>query len=145
MTPSQAHDSAWEREPKHDEMTVACRDWIEQNWEERTFSLSEYRDDPKAHELEGSTISRMGAGSPTSWPIGDARIRTSGSSLANSYSFSAMNACMATERALEVLRDALEAWFSGREDEPRGEELEFSYARAFWKDGTATQTSLPLT
>jgi hypothetical protein len=28
---------------------------------------------------------------------------------ANSYSFSAMNACFAAERALEVLRDALEA------------------------------------
>jgi hypothetical protein len=28
---------------------------------------------------------------------------------ANSYSFSAMDACMRAERALEVLRDALEA------------------------------------
>jgi hypothetical protein len=27
----------------------------------------------------------------------------------NSYSFAAMNACIAAERALEVLRDALEA------------------------------------
>jgi hypothetical protein len=32
---------------------------------------------------------------------------------ANSYSFSAMNACMAAERTLEVLRDALEeSYFS---------------------------------
>jgi len=29
--------------------------------------------------------------------------------LANSYSFAAMNACIAAERALEVLREALEA------------------------------------
>jgi hypothetical protein len=28
---------------------------------------------------------------------------------ANSYTFAAMNACVAAERALEVLRDALEA------------------------------------
>jgi hypothetical protein len=37
---------------------------------------------------------------------------------ANSYSFSAMNACMAAERALEVLRDALEESLWEREDDP---------------------------
>jgi len=37
----------------------------------------------------------------------------------NSYSYSAMNACMRGERALEILRDALEDSFSEREDETR--------------------------
>ena len=37
----------------------------------------------------------------------------------NSYSFSAMSACMRAERALEILRDALEDSFSQREDETR--------------------------
>jgi hypothetical protein len=50
MTPSGAHDSAWQREPEHDEMTIACRDYIER--EMTTFHLME-RDKVHVHELVG--------------------------------------------------------------------------------------------
>lgn len=32
MTPSEAHESAWQRDSSHDEMTIACRDILERTW-----------------------------------------------------------------------------------------------------------------
>jgi hypothetical protein len=42
MTPSAAHDSAWQREPGHDLMTIACRDLIEANLKTVEFKSLEY-------------------------------------------------------------------------------------------------------
>jgi hypothetical protein len=50
MTPSGAHDSAWQREPEHDEMTIACRDYIEREFKQ--FHIAE-RDKVHVHELVG--------------------------------------------------------------------------------------------
>lgn len=41
MTPSEAHESAWQRDSSHDEMTIACRDILEKTW--LTTTLIEFQ------------------------------------------------------------------------------------------------------
>lgn len=51
MTPSEAHDSAWQRDPGHDEMQLAVMRWIERNLKELKFKLSGF-EGPQAFALE---------------------------------------------------------------------------------------------
>lgn len=49
MTPSDAHESAWQRDPSHDEMVIKCRDALESQWLTTTVTkygtTEEYRRD----------------------------------------------------------------------------------------------------
>lgn len=53
MTPSEAHESAWQRGIEHDEMTIACRDLLERRWLSLNWSVSSYRDEPRPHKISG--------------------------------------------------------------------------------------------
>lgn len=53
MTPSEAHESAWQRGIEHDEMTIACRDIIEKGWLSLNWNVSSYKEERRPHEIKG--------------------------------------------------------------------------------------------
>jgi hypothetical protein len=46
MTPSEAYETAWQRDTSHDEMTVACRDLIEKQWNIMPWHVKPDRKEP---------------------------------------------------------------------------------------------------
>jgi hypothetical protein len=54
MSPSEAHDSAWQRTPEHDEMVYACWQWLNSTRRPMTAKIGEYRPTTVTLSFEGA-------------------------------------------------------------------------------------------
>lgn len=53
MTPSEAHETAWQRDAGHDDMTIACRNIIERTWKTLDVPVS-YSKKIRTHQIAGA-------------------------------------------------------------------------------------------